>query len=119
MATQANSVGRAQHSAPTNTAWRLALAVVAWSLSIPVMAVAGSWLDRSVFRSVEAQTAMAHVMEAAIVLLAALVYWQCVPRAPGLGRRVIYLAIFVVLMTAIGYFMIDVAIVLATLLFGL
>ena len=101
------------------TGWRLALAVVAWSLSIPVMAVIGSWLDRSVFRSVESQTVMAHTMEAAIVLLAALVYWRCVPHAPDLGRRVIYLAVFVVLMMAIGYFMIDAAVVLVTLLFGL
>lgn len=101
------------------TGWRLALAVVAWSLSIPVMAVIGSWLDRSVFRSVESQTVMAHMMEAAIVLLAALVYWRCVPHASDLGRRVIYLAVFVVLMMAICYFMIYAAVVLVTLLFGL
>jgi anaerobic C4-dicarboxylate transporter len=98
---------------------RLTLAVVAWALSIPVMAVVGSWLQRSVFRSVQAEIAMAHTIEAALVLLAALIYWRCVPRATELGRRVIYLAGFIVLMLGIGYAMLHAAIVLVAVLFGL
>lgn len=101
------------------TGGRLTLAVAAWALSIPVMAVIGSWLHRTVFRTVQAEIAMAHTIEVVLVLLAALIYWRCVPHAPEVGRRMIYFAGFVVLMLGIGYLMLHAAIVLVTVLFGL
>ena len=101
------------------TGGRLTLAVVAWALSIPVMAIVGSWLQRSVFRSVQAEIAMAHTIEAALVLLAALIYWRCVPHAADRGRRVLYFAGFVVLILSIGYLMLHASIVLVAVLFGL
>jgi anaerobic C4-dicarboxylate transporter len=101
------------------TGWRFALAVVAWALSIPVMGIIGSWLKRSAFRSVEAEIVMAHTIEVVLVLLAALIYWRCVPHASDLGRRVLYLAGFVVLMVVVGYCALGASIVLVTVLFGL
>jgi hypothetical protein len=101
------------------TGWRLALAVFAWALSIPVMGIIGSWLKRSTFRSVDAEIVMAHTIEVVLVLLAALIYWRCVPHAQDLTRRLLYLVGFVVLMVVVGYFALGLSIVLVTVLFGL
>ena len=99
--------------------WRLALAVAAWAISIPVMGIVGSWLKRAAFPSVRAEIVMAHTIEVVLALLAALIYWRCVPHASGLVRRLLYLAGFIVLMGVVGHFALGAGISLVTVLFGL
>lgn len=98
---------------------RITLAVVAWAVSIPVMAVVGSWLRGAAFRSVQAEIAMARTIEVLLVLFAALIYWRCVPHAPDAGRRVLYFVGFLLLMVFVGYVMLHAATVLVAVLFGL
>lgn len=98
---------------------RLGLAVCGWALSIPVMAITGSWLKRTAFPSVSAEILMAHVIEAVLVLLAAYIYWRFVPATQNWGRRLAYLVVFVIVLGAIGYLALGASIVVVTLLFGL
>lgn len=104
---------------PLKTAGRLALGVLVWAALIPLAGILGMWLDRSVFHSSEVTRVIAHAIEGLLILVAALVYWRCVPSAPDWGRRVIYLVGFALLLAGIGYLALGGAVVLVTLLFGL
>lgn len=100
-------------------AGRLALGVLAWAALIPLAGILGMWLNRSVFHSAGATLVIAHAIEGVLILVGALVYWLCVPRAPDWGRRVIYLVGFALLLAGIGYVALGTTVILVALLFGL
>ncbi|GER15270.1 hypothetical protein D3C87_1562520 [compost metagenome] len=84
------------------TAGRLVLGSFAWAALIPLGGFLRIWLIRSGLRSPEAVATAANVTEGVLILLAALLYWRCVPSAPGWGQRVTYFVGFVLLLASVS-----------------
>ncbi|PLC06837.1 hypothetical protein CY658_07505 [Variovorax sp. RO1] len=84
------------------TAVRLALGSFAWSVLIPLGGLLHVWLIRSGLRSPEAVATAANVIEGVLILLAALLYWRCVPSAPGWGQRATYFVGFLLLLASVS-----------------
>jgi len=83
-----------------STRARIGLNVLAWMLSIPVVSICLTALDRHQTRPLSG----AIVAGAAVALLlwAGLIYWRCVPSAASLMERAIYFAAFIAVMLLAG-----------------
>ncbi len=84
------------------TALRLVLGSFIWVALIPLVGFLRIWLFRSGLRSPEATTIVTYVTEGVLILLAALLYWRCVPSAPDWGKRVAYFVGFVLLLASVS-----------------
>jgi len=98
--------------------WRLILNVAVWAFAIPVFGLVVAMLSQRVFRTNTADTVLAHVMEAVLVVWAFLIYWRCVPHVESVLRRAIYFVFFVAVMVVLGAYALDVAFILVALFFG-
>ena len=79
---------------------RLLLSVLAWFLTMPAIFVAVGSLDQRKFRLITDNIAP---IIAAILLAGAIwIYWRFVPRAPRIGWRIGYLAVFLAGMCLLG-----------------
>jgi len=88
--------------APTKTAGRLVFATLAWVFLVPQVRFLCLWLGWSVFDSDEGMRVTSYAADGIRILLAALLYWYCVPRAPDWARRVAYFVGFALLLTVAG-----------------
>lgn len=116
MATETHSVGRAQHSDPNFTPGsssttpteghpmkvgsRLALSLFAWFLAMPAIFVAAGALDQRKFRLLTEN--VAPIIIAVLFAGAVWIYWRLVPRAPGIGRRILHLTAFLAVLFVLG-----------------
>jgi hypothetical protein len=98
--------------------WRLALSVALWAVAFPVIGVLTSVLARTVYPTIITDWLPVPLAWTAMILWGLWIYWRCVPSTSSIPRRVMYLALFAVLMVIVGILALDFAIVLVVVIFG-
>lgn len=98
-------------------ALRLALNVLAWAVSIPVLNVCMTALERH--RILPVSGFVAAVVALVLLLWAVAIYWRCVPSAPSIVARVAYLLIFVAAMALLALGALWAAFWISVAIFGL
>jgi uncharacterized membrane protein YGL010W len=96
---------------------RLVLNVLAWAVSIPVLNVCLTALERN--RIMPLSGPVAAVVAVTLLLWAALIYWRCVPSTASIVTRLSYLVAFVVAMVLVSFGAVWVAFWASVAIFGL
>jgi uncharacterized membrane protein YGL010W len=96
---------------------RLVLNVLAWSVSIPVLNVCLTALERN--RIMPLSGPVAAVVAITLLLWAALIYCRCIPSTPSIVTRLSYLVVFVIGMALVSFGAVWVAFWVSVAIFGL